>query len=72
MIDDIKTGLVKLSGERFFSYRETNSIGNTLTKRTCCCFYARRVSVFGVARRFRMQLAKLLEIVNRHVITAQM
>ncbi len=72
VIDDGMAGLVELRGQHFFGQRHAHAVGDALTQRASGGFHARRVAHFGVARRFAVQLAEALELLDRQVVAGEM
>ena len=72
VIDDFVAGLVEFGRQQLFSHRHADGVGDALAKGTGGGLHARRIAVFRVTRRFRMQLAEALELVHRQVVAGQM
>ena len=71
VIDDFVTRLVELGGEYLFGQREADRVGDALAERAGGRFDARGVAVFRVARRPGVQLAEVLDVVDRDVVAGQ-
>ncbi len=72
MVDDRVAGSIELCSEQPFRERHPDRVGQSLPQRTGRRFDARRRAEFGVAGRFRMQLAKALQFFDRQVVAGQM
>jgi hypothetical protein len=72
VIDYRVAGPVVTSGELRFANRHANRIGEALTERAGCSFYAGRAPGVGVSRRLTIPLTKLLDVVERKLVTGQM
>src|SRR3954468_10871118 len=72
VINYIMTIAIELCRKNFFSERHTDSVGDTLTKRTSGRFYTWGIAALRVAWRFRMQLTELLDVLNRQIVASQM
>ncbi|VUS83581.1 hypothetical protein SB6422_02459 [Klebsiella huaxiensis] len=64
VVNNVVARTVELRRQRFLRNRHTHRIGNTLTQRTGSGFNTRGVTHFRVTRRFGMQLAEALQIVQ--------
>ena len=72
MVDDFMAIAVEVGSQSFFSNCHSNTVGNTLAKRTRCGFHPGGIAIFRMPRGLGMQLAKLLEILDAEVIACQM
>ncbi len=72
VVDDGVAGLVEFSGQQRFGQRHAHGIAQALAQRAGGRFHARGDAHFGVTRRLGMQLAEILELVDRQVVTRQM
>ncbi len=72
VINDFETRTIEFRSQYFFSQRHAYRIGNSLAERPGSGFYARSVAIFWMTRRFGMQLAKILDILNGNIITSEM
>jgi hypothetical protein len=71
VVDDLVAGPVELGGEQFFRHGHADGVGDALAERAGGGLDARRVAVLGVARRLRVQLAELLDVVDADVVAGQ-
>ncbi len=72
VIDDVVTISVELAGQHLFGNRHADGVSDALTEWTGRGFHAGSVAVLRVARRLRVQLAEVLELIHRQVIARQM
>ena len=71
VIDDIKPRFIKFSGQRFFGNRHPNGIGNPLPQRAGGGFHARGIAIFWMARRTRMELTEVTNVIHAQVIAGK-
>ena len=72
VVNNFVVGLVEFGCQQLFRHCHADGVGDALTEWAGSGFNARRVAVFRVTRRFRMQLAEALEFVHRQVVAGQM
>ena len=63
---------VELGCQGFLRQRHAHRIGQALPQRARGRLNARGIPILGVARRFAMQLPKLLDVLDTQVVTGQM
>src|SRR6266853_6900017 len=66
VIEQLKSGAIKILRQPALSYGHTHAVGNALSKRSGGCLDARSQTVFWMARRFTAQLPKVLNLVERN------
>ncbi len=66
------TVAIEVSSEHLLGNRETDGVRQPLAERAGGGLDARRLAVLGMARRLGMQLAELLEIVDRQCVAGEM
>jgi len=71
VIDDFMAGLVELGGQHLFGQREADGIRNALAERAGSRFNADGDAVFRMAGCLRMQLAEILQVVDREIVAGQ-
>ena len=71
VIDDVEAVAVELGGEHLLGQRHAHRVGQALAERSGGRFHAGRVTVFGVPRCLAVQLAELLDVVDRQVVAGQ-
>ena len=72
VIDDVEAVAVEARREHLFGERHADRIGETLAERTGRRLDAGRFARFGMSRGLRMQLAEMLDLVDRQVVAGQM
>src|SRR5215213_9777702 len=70
--DDLMPWLIERCGKVCFGYRHANPLPKSLAQGAGCRLYTGRQSVFRVSRRFAVKLAKMLDLVEREIISRQM
>ena len=71
VVDDGEFGPVEALRQQFFGERHADGVGEALAERPGRGFHARRHEVFRMARRLRIELAEVLELVHRQVVAGQ-
>ena len=71
MINDIKIVAVKRGCQRTLRYRHADGIADALSEGSGRGLDPRRIAVLRVPGRFRVQLAKILEVFDGDVVAAQ-
>ena len=71
VIDDVVAGTVELRRQDFFRQGETHGIGQALAQRAGGGFHTRGVAEFRVARGTAVQLAEVLQVVDRQIVAGQ-
>ena len=72
MVDDRVSGPIEVRRQKRFGERHADGVGETLPERSGRRLDAGRHADFRMSGRFRMQLAKPLELRNRQVVAGQM
>jgi len=71
VVDDLVAWLVELVGQQLFGHGHADGVGDALAERAGGGLDAGRIAVFGVTRGLAVQLAEVLDVVDRQVIAAQ-
>ena len=71
MVDDLVARTVEFVGQQLFRHRHADGVGDALAERSGGGLDPRRVAVFRVPRRLAVQLAEVLQIINRKIVTGQ-
>ncbi len=72
VIDDLVAGFVEFRGQKFLGHGHADGVGDALAERTGGGLDAGGVAVFGMARCLAVQLAELLQVVDRQIVAGQM
>src|SRR5213594_3782232 len=70
LIENLVLGGVEPRGGHFCCHGNSNRIANALAERPRRAFHSGRVTKFGMARRFGMQLPEPFDLRRRHIVTA--
>src|SRR5437660_12154247 len=71
LVENAMVAGVEMRGRHFRCHCHTNRVTNALSQRTSRALDAGRVAKFRMPRRFGMQLAKILNVLDRNVVAAQ-
>ena len=72
MIDDIEIAAIEFGAQRAFRDRHADRVTDTLPQWSGGGFDTRRVTLLGMTRSLRVQLPKILQILDRDVVSGQM
>src|SRR5882724_3812183 len=72
VIDDVEPRAIVARCQMSFGDRHADAVAETLTERTGCCLHAGRVAALGMAGRPTAPLAKLLDLVEWHIVAGKM
>ena len=68
MIDDFVIGLVEFGSQQLFCHSHTDCVGDTLSQRAACRFYASGITIFGMARCLGIHLTEAFQLFNRQIV----
>jgi hypothetical protein len=71
VIDDLVAGAVELVGQQLLGHGHADGVGDALAQRAGGGLDAGCVAVLGVARRLAVQLAEILQVVDRQLVAGQ-
>ena len=72
VIDDVEPRAIVACCQMGFGDRHADAVAKALTERTGCCLHAGRVAALGMPGRAAAPLAKLLDLVEWHIVAGQM
>src|SRR5438874_2375059 len=71
LIENAMVAGVEMRGRHFCRHCHTNRVANALPQRASRTLDSRRFKKFWMSRRFRMQLTKIFDVLDRNVVPAQ-
>ena len=71
LVENAMLAGVEMCLRHFRCHCHTNRVAHALPQRTGGAFDSRRFKIFRMSRRFRMQLTKTLNVLDRNVVAAQ-
>src|SRR4029077_10613180 len=71
LVENAMLAGIEMCLRHFRCHCYTNRVANALSQRTSGAFDSRRFRIFRMPRRFRMQLTKTLNVLDRNFVAAQ-